>query len=121
MARIWLWKRRPSQASHCTSRSAMKCISMVTVPVPWHFSQRPPSTLKEKWRGRVARGGASVVFAEKPGVLAAVFQVGRGIGAQRARRQFLAHVDHLAHQLEALDAIAGADFANRLPAPAQII
>src|SRR6266481_1804908 len=50
IARIWLWKRRPSHTSHFTSRSAMKCISIVTVPVPLHFSHRPPLTLNENWR-----------------------------------------------------------------------
>src|SRR5690554_7027242 len=45
----------------------------------------------------------------------------RGIGAQRARRQFLTHVDHLAHQLEALDPIARAHVAHRLAAPAQVV
>src|SRR5690554_1161254 len=48
-------------------------------------------------------------------------QKSRGIGAQRARRQFLTHVDHLAHQLEALDPIARAHVAHRLAAPAQVV
>ena len=75
--------------------------------------------------GEVARLDAEaarlVALREQPADVVVDFQIGRGIRAQRARRQFLTHVDHLAHQLEALDPIAGADVAHRLAAPAQVV
>ena len=38
----------PLQCSHCKTTSAMNCISMIVFPSPLQWSQRPPSTLKEK-------------------------------------------------------------------------
>ncbi len=38
--------RAPLHAPHVTSTSGMKYSCVVTVPSPWHSSQRPPFTLK---------------------------------------------------------------------------
>jgi hypothetical protein len=42
----------------------MKCISMVTVPVPWQRSHRPPTVLNENAPARSSRGRAAEVEAK---------------------------------------------------------
>ncbi len=85
------------------------------------FFAAPAVDVEGEVAGLDAEAARLVALREEPADVVVDFQVRRGIGAQRARRQLLSHVDHLADQLEALDSIAGADVAHRLAAPAQII
>src|SRR5574344_107229 len=48
-SKVSFLKRLPWHDSHSSCRSAMNCISMVTLPSPLHSSQRPPSLLKLKY------------------------------------------------------------------------
>src|SRR5207245_9464595 len=42
-ARIFGWKRRPSQTSHVAYMSSKTYISIFCSTDPWHVSQRPPT------------------------------------------------------------------------------
>src|SRR5262249_15991854 len=48
-------------------------------------------------------------------------EVRRRIGAERSRRHLLAHMNHLANQIETLDPLASADFTHGFSGTAQVI
>src|SRR3989338_11255062 len=80
-------KRLPLHTSQVTYTVGKKCISTATKPLPWHASQRPPFTLKEKRPGAQPRARASSLIANMSRICvhAPVYVAGLGGGGRPIR------------------------------------
>ena len=81
---------------------------MRIVPAPWHFSHRPPLTLKENLPGLVPLGPGLGKLREKGPDGAEETDVRGRVGARRAADRALVDVDDLVDLLGSFDGRVGA-------------